>query len=149
MRKIRDIILDIVIIFGIFTFPFLSTDVIMAGERKDKVRKIIINKEVRGKVGGITPTLITIIYKEDKRSATEYEIDLPIDEDIELKHITRLSEIRRGDIVRVKYDVTIKEYDDVDSDGTVKHKSKVLGRKAKVITFIRPKMKGLRSDGRF
>ena len=53
----------------------------------------VIQKEVRGIVSAVSSHFITIVYKQDTQRHIEYEIDLPIDKDVKLRHKKRLSEI--------------------------------------------------------
>jgi hypothetical protein len=113
------------------------------GEGEEPI--IILTKEVSGKVSAITPHLIVIVYKEDKEKHAEYEIDIPIGKDVTLAHTKTLNAIGIGDTVYVTYEERQKEYEAIGKDGTVKLMTKVIGREAKIITFIKPKITGLRS----
>lgn len=59
---------------------------------------------VSGEVSGITPTTISLIYDRDYDTGTEYEILVPYDEKVTLKHKTKLSEIKKGDLISIEYE---------------------------------------------
>ena len=116
------------------------------GKKGDKAEIVKVTRQVQGRVAGITPTIISVVYKEDKNTGKEFEIDLFIDQAEQIVHKRTLGEIGIGDIVRIDYEIEEKRFEEMQKDGNVKHKTKVVGRRAKTITFVRPKITGLRSE---
>jgi len=115
-----------------------QTGVVGAQQAQEEEEIIIAPKVVSGEVAAISSRLITIIYDKDEEKKIEHEIDLPIDKDIKLVHKRELSDINIGDIVRVTYEESQKE-EEIEKEGITETITKVIGRQAKVITFVRPK----------
>ena len=143
--KNRWIIKGAVVLFLLYLFG-----VAQAEQGKEEDKAVVVLKEVQGEVSALTSNFISIIYERDKEKGIDYEIALPIDENMRLVHKRSLKQIQLGDIVRVKYKEKRKECEEVGEDGTLKRKTKVIERKAAVITFVRPKrpeigIKGLRT----
>ena len=132
-------VVKIVAVFSLLYLLVVPVMISQAQEAEEEEEIIIVMKEVSGEVGAISSSLITIIYNRDEEKKIEYEIDLPIDKDIRIVHKRRLSDISIGDIVRVKYEERQKE-EQIQKEGIAETKTKVIGRKAKVVTFIRPKV---------
>lgn len=95
-----------------------------AQEDKEKAKTTSAIKEVQGEISGIGRDYIAIVYDRDTEKGVEYEILLPIEEDIKLVRKRKLNEIKVGDIVGVQYEES-KE-------------GPKLSRKAKIISFIKP-----------
>ena len=108
----------------------------LAQEEEEEI--IAVMREVSGEVGAISPGLITVIYNRDEDMKREDEIDLPIDKDVRLVHKSKLSDINIGDIVSVKYE-ELQKKEEIEKEGITETKTRIIGRKAKVITFVRPK----------
>lgn len=117
-----------------------------AQEEKEEEAMVVV-KEVSGKVSAIRSNFITIVYKKNVEKGIEYEIDFPIDKDVRVVHKKSLSEIKAGDMVIVKYEQEQKEDEVIKDDGSIERIIKIIGRKAKVITFIRATKKGVLSSG--
>ena len=95
----------------------------------------VTSKTVTGELDLIMPKFINMIY--DRKGGTEYEMELPYDANLKVVNRRSVSELKRGDIVSVKYD----EQSWVDGK-EMEHKS----RKATEVMFLKTAVKGLRSE---
>lgn len=93
-------------------------------------------KELQGEISGISKESISIIYNRDLEKGIDYEMLLPIEKgNIQLIHKNSLDELCVGDTVRLQYEEETKE----DEEG------RKIKRKARVISFIKPKPKEIES----
>lgn len=84
--------------------------------------------EIEGEISAMGKNYIAIVYKREKD--TEYEMLLPMDsKKVKIERKKDLSELKIGDIVRIKYEDTTIE----DSE-----KKQTMERKAIVISFVKP-----------
>lgn len=86
---------------------------------------VVATDIIGGEIGAISNNFISIIYSKDEQKGTEEELALPIPKDVKIQHKKSVHEIKTGDIVEVEYELTKKD-------------GKVISRKVKVITFLRP-----------
>ena len=120
---IRCMALAAVIVLG-----FAGT--IMAEDGSDEVR--IRPGEISGEISAISQRYISIIYSKDFDNNTEYEMLLPIDENVKFTRKS-LDKLEVGDQVSVKCDDHIKK----NAEG----EDVCARRVAKEISFVRPAMK--------
>jgi len=69
-----------------------------------EVKTQVVEREVSGEVGGISPRFIAVVY--DYKNGIACEMGLPMDKDTRVSGNKKLSEIGTGDIVRVVYEET-------------------------------------------
>jgi len=106
-------------------------------------RKVEVNSEIEGEVSAIRDGFIAIVYRRDSEEGVDYELALPIADNVTIGHKKRLEQIQVGDLVQVKY----REVKEVSEDS---EQSRVDSRIAVKITFLRSNSKGmLRSDKSF
>lgn len=111
-------------------------------EEENKVH--VETKEISGEVGGmIFPRFISITYKKEEGVA--YDKALNISEEVELVRFKDLKSLSLGDSVRVEYEESTQEVEEIQPDGSVETKTKILNRVATKITFLRPASDTLRS----
>jgi len=104
---------------------------VSAEQKKEKVTKHTVTpNEVVGEVTGFSQhRFISVCYSLDKNAGSEEEILLPIDDkNIKFDHVSDLSGLAVGDIVRIQYD---NEYTEYDSG------RKQSGLRTKVIGFVK------------
>ena len=90
-----------------------------------------VQKEVQGEISDIGKDYISIVYNQDTEKGIEYEMRLPIDENIKFEHRKNLKEFVVGDIIKVEFE-----------DAAQAEAGKVeLRRKVKVISFVSPSAK--------
>lgn len=114
-----------------------------AQEGKQELKKITVEKTVSGEVSGISSNFIAILYGQDKK--TSYEMALTIDKNTKVERKDSLKEIGVADTVSVKYEETTQTHKEKTEKGKEKDVTKVLGRVAKVISFIKSAPKELQS----
>jgi len=107
----------------------LITGFVFAQEKKDEVKTTSEIKEVQGKVTAVGKDYIAVAYQTDLEKGVEYEIFLPVGNEVRLVHKRKISDIHLGDSVKVAYEEESKEYDPEKVDKN---------RKAKTITFLKP-----------
>lgn len=98
----------------------------------------LASKSVSGKVGSIRGDYISVIYNTETGadgSIQDWEMLLPVDENLSLTNKQSLSQIHEGDEITVGYDETSW------MEGDIKRTE----RKARALQFISPAAKGLRS----
>jgi len=83
---------------------------------------------VNGEISGITKKFISVVYKKDAETNTDYEMLILIDENVRLDHKKSLSELNVGDSVSI-------EYEDATVEDSAKRQK--LRRTAKVISFVK------------
>ena len=102
---------------------------------------VTTSKSMQGDIGTLRTDYVTIIYAQDKGSKGEvlkdYEAVFPVDNSTTFVYKNTLSEFAEGDKVEVAYD----EIKWVDEKGVER-----VERKAKQLRFVRPAVKGLRSE---
>lgn len=100
-------------VFAIIMFVFFSGFATSAWAQQKAVKKADIQAvedepftmmTVSGEVAGITKNTISLIYDRDYDTGTEYEILLPYDEDVAVKHKAKLNEIKKGDFIAIEYE---------------------------------------------
>ncbi len=84
-------------------------------------------KEVEGPISGIGKDYISIIYQKDDNDGIDYEIMLPLSEDMAMEHKQNLANLKVGDTVRVQYEETTEQNE----------KGPQSSRKAQGITFVK------------
>ncbi|MBI3602454.1 MAG: hypothetical protein HY209_06130 [Candidatus Omnitrophica bacterium] len=84
-------------------------------------------KEIQGEVSAIGKGYISIVYERDTAKGIEYEMMLPLDENIQFQHKKSLKEFAIGDTVKVRFEDATEE-----DNAKVQH----LKRKARVISFV-------------
>lgn len=131
---------------GLFLLCFIQGA--RAEKSKDETKTKTVIKEVQGEVSALTSHFIAIVYKKDKEKGIEYEMALPIGEDVRVVYKRRLEEIEVGDIVKVQYEEVQEEYEEIGKGGVKLRKTKVISRQVKRIIFLKPKLKGLRSEAK-
>lgn len=98
-------------------------------------------KSITGEVGVVRKEYISVIYRKEKDPdgsiIRDYEMVIPINESVILNRIKSIDDLREGDSVEIGYDETSW----VDEKGIGR-----IERKGKQITFVRPAIKGLRSE---
>ena len=106
---------------------------------------VIVTKEVVGKLSAINPKdhMLTVIYQQDKQHGVENEIFLSLQDDVELRSLRNLHDLKFGDTIKVSYDEQQQDAERKTEDGKSEHYTKVLSREAKMITFIKSKSTGL------
>jgi hypothetical protein len=109
-----------------------------AQEEGPKVKEEVLeSKEIVGELISLSPRndpqYITVGVDEEN---TDYM--LFIDKDVEVVHKQSLSELVRGDMVRVKYDVVLETKEE-----NLQHKKRI----AKVVSFIKRPQEGLSLKG--
>lgn len=118
----------------------------MGGSKEEKEEEIITeNKTIEGVVGGIGGKYIGIVYK--KSEGIEYELAIAVSEKVDLVRVKSFKSIAPGDTVSVDYIESTQEYEEVQADGSVETKTKVLSRVATKISLLRPASDSLRSEG--
>ena len=90
-----------------------------------------VQKEVQGEISDIGKDYISIVYNQDTEKGIEYEMRLPIDENIKFEHRKNLKEFVVGDIIKVEFEDAAQA-----EAGKVK-----LKRKVKVVSFVGPSAK--------
>jgi len=103
----------------------------------DENKRKVVSKNVIGIVDYIDSRHINIVYARDEKTKADYEIGFRLNEDIELLHIRELGRLKRGDKVKLIYDEIQEKYEAVNEDGSIAQKTKVSGREARSIVFIR------------
>ena len=149
--KKENLNLSTVIIFALIISLFFAEQV-QAEKKKESDKKttetttspttpVTASKTITGEIGVIRDTYIIVIYKQDKRAdgttIKDYEMVLPIDENITLSHIKSIGQLNEGDKVQIRYDETSW----IDEKGVGR-----IERRGKHIRFIKPAIKGLRSQ---
>lgn len=139
--KIKRPVLITAVIFGLAMNIFLAEE----GLAKKKEEPIItdpvtVSKTIRGEIGVRRDEYITVIYKEDKKSdgtiTKDYEMVLPIDENVTLSHIGGADQLNEGDAIEIQFDET--SWIDENGIGRIK-------RRGKHIRFIKTALKGFSS----
>ena len=109
---------------------------------KEKEQKIVV-KEISGQVSGISNNFISVVYKSDTEKGTSYEIAFMIDseskKELKIKNKKTLNEISSGDLIKIKYEEISEEVERMRKDGKMHKVPKIVGKRVKVITFLRPK----------
>ena len=152
IAKLAIIILSFVIVFFSLNFPLLSAsaqDENSPGlennaERGDwpTIGDMIpkyVSRQIRGEVGVVRPTYITVIYAYDQEQNKDWEIVVPVGENAHIVGVNGISDINEGDTVEIIF----QEKNWVDKEGIGRSE-----KKATEIKFISPAPKGLRSEER-
>ena len=129
--------LAVVLVLGQASLSFAQEN------KKEDVTRKTVAKEVSGQVSGISSSLISILYGQDKK--TSYEMALTIDKDTKVEHKKSLKEIQSGDTVLVKYEETTETYKVEDAKGQKKEVTRRLGRQVKTVVFLKAAPKELQS----
>ena len=132
------------LIFGLMVLylTFFGLISISYGEKEEQKIKVE-TKEISGIVGGVSFKSISISLS--KEEGVDYEQAFKIDENVELKRIKSIKSIAPGDTVSVEYEESTQDQEEVQPDGSVEIKTRLINRVAKVITFLRPASDSLRS----
>lgn len=134
LKKIIQISCIVTAVMVLSLFCFAGMNEAQKAAEEGKIKTII--KEVVGEIGTLSPNFISIVYERDTEQGREYEILLYIDKDVRLVHKKGLKELKPGNRVRVEY----REITETTEQG---EKSKRIAQK---ITYVGPKIKGLRTD---
>jgi hypothetical protein len=118
--------LDTIVVISCFVLFLFSLDTHLKAEEEEPTITTE-TKEVQGEVSMIGRDYISVVYMRDLDKGIEYEMQLPIDEDLSFIHARDLNEIKVGDIVRVTYEEVTEEYQDESKTS----------RKGKVINFVK------------
>lgn len=124
---------------------FMSGTVFTATEGKDKQKAdtssavsldeetVVSTKsgEVQGEISTLGKNYISLIYNRDSAKSVEYEMMLPLDENVTFEFKKGLQDFSVGDTIKVKFEDTTSEKADVEK----------VKRKAKVISFVGPEAK--------
>lgn len=84
-------------------------------------RSSVTAKVVEGEISGMGKDYIAIVYKKEAEKGAEYEILLPLDDEVKLVHKKNLKELNIGDRVNIEFD-EIKEANDSKEKVTFKSK---------------------------
>ncbi|MFA5356680.1 MAG: hypothetical protein WC301_04675 [Candidatus Omnitrophota bacterium] len=103
--------------------------VLAQGSSKDEAKRVNVIKEVNGEISWINKSNISVIFQRDDETGTESEMLLPLAPGIKIAHKRSISQLSRGDMVRVQYEEVIEE--------TPEGGRTLISRKAKMITFLR------------
>ena len=99
-----------------------------------KTTKTVMN-QITGELGFIGVNSISVIYEKKPEQGREYEMVLYLDENATVEYKKSLKEINLGDTIRIEYALITETTE----------KGEKTKRVAKKITFVRPKVTGLRS----
>ena len=72
----------------------------------EPVKKVVTMEKVNGEVTGISTGAIAILYEQ--KGDSEFEIQLPIAQDVALDHYKGKSDIKKGDIVDLHYEKVVE-----------------------------------------
>ncbi|MFC1646417.1 hypothetical protein ACFL2Y_04495 [Candidatus Omnitrophota bacterium] len=135
-RKSNWLIFGLMVLYlSFFGFITLSYGADKAEEKEIKVE----TKEVTGEICGISPMFISVVYKRDEETGTEFELPFTIEkDDLELVRIKDLKLLSIGDTVEVEYEEASEEVEQINADGNREKVIKLRGRKAKKISFLKP-----------
>ncbi len=92
-------------------------------------------KSVSGQVSVITNDHIGIIYKREGQ--VSYEMGFDLTDELSSRYRSPLNRIDRGDTVRIEYKETKENYEVTYEDGSFREVSRVTGREAVRIHFVR------------
>lgn len=97
---------------------------------EEKERKIVktAKDQITGEITRIGKNSISVLYNQDKENGIEYEMVIPIDNNVGLEHLKSLNNLKVGDQISIQYEDTVLEQSD---------KSEKIERKASVISFIK------------
>jgi hypothetical protein len=98
----------------IVTALFLLLSVCIAATalaQEKTANKETVRKEVTGVVSGLSSNFMAVTYGGDDPSQGAYEMAFTIDKKIRVEHKNKLSDIKFGDTVTVKYDEITEELD--------------------------------------
>ena len=107
-------------------------------KKDEKDNKIVVSKTTTGTVSYIDARYISVVYQTDEKEGVEYEIGFHLNEGVKLERFKDIGQINRGDTVELTYDEVQEEYEAKSNDGTSKTEMRILERKPRVITFVRP-----------
>lgn len=116
--------------FILFTVLFICGMAIAADE---DVKEIVKVTQTDGEISVISTSYISIIYKRDDETKTEYEMMFPITKDVKFARKAK-DELKQGDKIRIKCD----EYVSVDEEGKKRFNKKI----TKEIQFLSPSKEG-------
>lgn len=142
-RKTNWLVFGIMVLYLAF-FGLISISYGESADKKEEPEIMTETKLISGVVGGISSKVIAISLQSEEKGA-EYEQALKIGKDVELERVKSLQEIAPGDTVSVEYTESTQEYEEVQPDGSVATKTRVVNRVATKITFLRPASDTLRS----
>lgn len=134
-KKIIKLCVPVITLFIIFCSGIFCHCLAQQATGKDKIKRIVVNKEITGTITWLGRERIAITLSSDKESRDEKEMLLPFEKDVKIAHKKSLAELSAGDTVRVQYEETTEKYPDSNSV--------LVGRKVKVISFVRAKEKKL------
>ncbi|MFA5118420.1 MAG: hypothetical protein WC695_06165 [Candidatus Omnitrophota bacterium] len=86
-------------------FLLLSVCIAVPASAQEKTgSKETVRKEVTGVISGLSSNFMAVTYGADDPSKGAYEMAFTIDKKIKVEHKNKLSDIKFGDTVTVKYD---------------------------------------------
>lgn len=83
---------------------------------------------VTGEISGISKKFISVVYNKDEETGVDYEMLIPIDENVQVEHKKGLGEFKKGDTVSV-------EYEDATVEDSAKQRK--MRRKGTLVSFVR------------
>jgi len=111
--------------------------IVLSEEKGNKgdTKKVI--KTITGEVGGIGPNFIAIVYQKDEEKGVEYEMALPLKEDVKFQFVKNLKELQVGDKVTVQYEEEITTYTEKVKDEKGKEKEQIKEETKRTGTIVR------------
>ena len=121
------------LVLGLTGIAFAQATKQKVAAPKEKAEKLVSRtatmKEVVGEIIWMNDKYIAVLYHRDPETGDEYEMLFPWNKKtIGLEHLRSVSEIEKGDIIRVKYEEDHALYDT---------KREEVRRRPKVIGFVR------------
>jgi hypothetical protein len=93
-----------------------------------KGQRSVAGKVVEGEISGLGKDYISIIYKKDAEKGAEYEILLPLDDEVQLVHKKSIKDLRVGDRVNIEFDEVTESRDSGEK----------VTFKCKKLSFVKP-----------
>jgi hypothetical protein len=105
MRR-RLILITLVLAVGlvlslVFAMAIAQVQNSPAGTAKEK--EVVVTMEVSGRVSGLSPNFIAVIYGRDDTGKVSLEMAFNLDKDVKVAHKNSIKEIGLGDEVKITY----------------------------------------------
>ena len=110
---------------------------VLAGEKENKGQTKKVLKTITGEVGGIGPNFIAIVYQKDEEKGVEYEIALPLKENVKFQFVKSLKDLKVGDKVTVQYEEETTTYTEKVKDEKGKEKEEIKEESKRQATIIK------------